>query len=201
MARTKSQHEIKAYQTNQLKRVCFHFFFKTFGIQTLHFGHFFVLFSHSDLWSLYRLVDLTLSSGDLKDNLLASELVVDRLERLELVVNDSRVLVVKDNLLELVATNLVSDALANNLAGEDKVLEDSVVNGSQSSGLRALLGGLRLAAGLGEDGALSDENNVTVRELLLELTGQSLLDLVDSGEKRRGNENDDSLLASADFKL
>lgn len=70
--------------------------------------------------SVDNLVDLTLSGRDLENDLLASELLVNRLERLELVVNNSRVLVVKDNLLELEATNLVSDTLANNLTGKTR---------------------------------------------------------------------------------
>ena len=148
-----------------------------------------------------NLVDLTLSLGELKSDSLASELVVNRLERLELIVNDSGVLVVKDNLLELTTTNGVLNTLANNLRGENKVFEDSIVDSSQSSGVRTLLSRLSTTARLGEDGALSNENNVTVAELLLELTGQSLLNLVNSGEERRRDENDNSLLTTSDLKL
>lgn len=148
-----------------------------------------------------NLVDLTLSGRDLENDLLASELLVNRLERLELVVNNSRVLVVKDNLLELEATNLVSDTLANNLTGENKVLKDSIVDSSQSSRCRTLLDGLSTTAGLGENGSLSNENNVTVAELLLKLTGQSLLNFVDSSEKRRRDENDNGLLTASNIEL
>lgn len=163
-----------------------------------HFSRFFLSFSYEH--TLF-LVDLTLGSRNLKDDLLASKLVVDGLERLELVVNDGRVLVVEDDLLELGATNLVSNTLANDLGGEDKVLEDAVVNGSESSGHRALLGLAVAATGLGENAALGKEDDVTVRELLLELTGQSLLNLVDGLEGRRGEEDDNSLLATGDLDL
>lgn len=138
-------------------------------------------------------------SGDLENNLLAGKLVVNSLERLELVVNDSRVLVVEDNLLELGTTDLVSDALANNLGGENKVLKDTVVDSSKSSGNGSLLSLTVAATGLGEDAALSKENNVAVRELLLQLTGQSLLNLVNRLQSRRREEDDNSLLAARNF--
>lgn len=138
-------------------------------------------------------------SRDLENNLLAGKLVVDSLERLELVVNDSRVLVVEDDLLELGATNLVSNALANNLGGENKVLKHSVVDSSKSSRDGSLLGLTVAATGLGENAALSKENNVAVRKLLLQLTGQSLLNLVDGLQSRGREEDDNSLLAARDF--
>jgi hypothetical protein len=54
---------------------------------------------------------------------------------------------------------------------------------------------------LRHDTALSNEENVTVRELLLELTGESLLDLVEGLELRNGNEDNDSLLATTNLNL
>lgn len=76
--------------------------------------------------------------------------------------------------------------------------------------------------GLAQHPALGNENNVAVRELLLELTGQPrllgckaqytcyvaslrgcapLLDLVERLELGNGNEDDDGLLATADIDL
>lgn len=42
---------------------------------------------------------------------------------------------------------------------------------------------------------------MAVGELLLEFTGQALLDLVEAAEERDGDEDDDGLLAVADFEL
>lgn len=133
--------------------------------------------------------------------MLAGKLVVNRLERLQLVVNDGRVLVVKNDLLELGATNLVSDTLANDLGGENKVLKDTVVDSSKSSRNGTLLGLTVTATRLGKNAALGKEHNVTVGELLLELTGQSLLDLVDRLESGRREENDNSLLSTRHINL
>jgi hypothetical protein len=58
-----------------------------------------------------------------------------------------------------------------------------------------------VASGLGHDAALSDEENVTVRELLLELTGESLLDLVEGLELRNRDEDNNSLLTTANLNL
>lgn len=75
------------------------------------------------------------------------------------------------------------------------------MNGSKSSGDRTLLGLTVATAGLGENATLGKEDDVTVRELLLELTGQSLLNLVDGLEGRRREEDDNSLLATRDLDL
>lgn len=119
-------------------------YFQNLLQQLIRFFPFFSPFSYITFFILSslhnnNLMDFTLGTWDFKDNLLTSELVVNRLEGFKLVVNDSGVLVVEDNLLEFVATNLVSNTLANNFTWEDKVFKDSVVDSSQSSGLRTLL--------------------------------------------------------------
>lgn len=42
---------------------------------------------------------------------------------------------------------------------------------------------------------------MTIGELLLELAGQALLDLVEAGEERNGDKDDNGALAVADFEL
>ena len=42
---------------------------------------------------------------------------------------------------------------------------------------------------------------MTVGELLLELAGEALLDFVEAGEEGDGDEDDDGLLAVANFEL
>lgn len=144
------------------------------------------------------LVSLTLN---LKHNLLAGQLGVQLLERVQLVVDGGGVGRVQVDLADLLATNQVSDSLADNLGGEHKVLQDGVVDSGQSSGLRSLLQQLRLSGGLGEDLALTQEDDVSVGELLLQLSGQSDLDLSVSGERGRGDEDGQDLLATSDVNL
>lgn len=75
------------------------------------------------------------------------------------------------------------------------------MDSSQSAGSWARLLLARVASGLGHDAALSDEENVAVRELLLELTGESLLDLVEGLELRNRDEDNNSLLTTANLNL
>ena len=148
-------------------------------------------------------------------------------------VDTTTLLLIQDNLDGLAAVLLGADALADNLDGVDKVGEDGVVDGRQSTRTGTLLGlvaaGVGGALGAGEDTALSDEEDVTVRELLLELAGEAvlqvsfffcpvlflaflanavgvsgivpLLDLVEALEERDGDEDEDSLLAVTDLDL
>jgi hypothetical protein len=70
------------------------------------------------------------------------------------------------------------------------------VDRSQCSGSGALLclvgaaavGALRA----GQDTARSDEDDLTVRELLLEFASEALLNLVEAGEERNWDEDHDS---------
>jgi hypothetical protein len=83
---------------------------------------------------------VNLGRDELKDDLLASELVVDGLEGLELVVDVSSILRVEDDLVELGTADLVSDTLASDFSWVDKIFEHSVVNSGEGSGSRSLLG-------------------------------------------------------------
>lgn len=93
-------------------------------------------------------------------------------------VNTTLLLLVQDNLQGLAAVLLGADALADDLDGVDQVGQDGVVDGGQSAGTGALLGlgGARVdgALGAGQNAALSNEENVAVRELLLQLAGQTV---------------------------
>jgi hypothetical protein len=79
------------------------------------------------------------------------------------------------------------------------------VDSSESPGLRTLLGlvGARAvgALGAGENAAGSNDQDVAVGELLLELTGETLLGLVPSGQKGNRDEDDNSLASVANLDL
>lgn len=101
---------------------------------------------------------------------------------IEAVVDTAALLLVQDDLHGLGSVLLGADAAADDLDGVDHVGEDGVVDGGQSAGTRALLllvcARVDGALGAGEDAALSDEEDMTVRELLLKFTGQTGLMLV-----------------------
>lgn len=69
-----------------------------------------------------------------------------------------------------------ADALASDLGGEDEVLKGALVDGSKGARTGTLLAelGTRLARLLGEDTALSDEDDELVGKLLLELAGEAV---------------------------
>ena len=93
-------------------------------------------------------------------------------------VDAAALLLVQHNLDGFAAVLLGADTLANDLDGVDEVGQDGVVDGSQSTRAGTLLGlvGARVdgTLGAGEDAALSDEQDVAVGELLLELTGKAV---------------------------
>jgi hypothetical protein len=161
--------------------------------------------------------------GELEVDALAGEALVDLGVGVEAVVNTTALLLVKDDLEDLGAVLLGAETLADNLDGVDEVGEDGVVDSGKSPGLGALLG-LRSARavgalGAGQNAAGSNDQDVAVRELLLELTGETadnvsacvvgargnlclpLLGLVPALEKGNGDEDDNRLPAVANLDL
>lgn len=131
------------------------------------------------LWKeLRRLVLSSTSLGELENDTTAGKLAVDLRVGVEAVVDAATLLLVEDDLEGLGAVLLSAQTLADNLNGEDKVGQDSVVDSGQSTRTGALLGGgvarAGGALGAGEDTARSEDQDVAVRELLLELTGETV---------------------------
>ena len=122
---------------------------------------------------------LVLSSGlgELEDDTTAGEAAVDLGVGVEAVVDGTALLLVKDDLEGLGAVLLGAETLANDLDGEDEVGEDGVVDGSEGARTGTLLlegvAGAGGALGAGKDAARSEDQDVAVRELLLELTGET----------------------------
>jgi hypothetical protein len=118
---------------------------------------------------------------ELEDNTTAGESSVDLGVGVESVVNTSTLLLVKNDLEDLGGVLLGADALADDLDWEDEVGEDGVVDGGESSGAWALLGegGSRAVRALWswENTAGSEDQDVAVGELLLELTGETIIHL------------------------
>lgn len=116
--------------------------------------------------------------GELEANTTASELSVNLRVGVKSVVNASSLLLIKDNLQDLAAILLGAETLANNLNWVDEVGKDSIVDSSESSRTWALLG-LRSAGAVGtlwagENTAGCKDQDVAVRELLLELAGKTV---------------------------
>ena len=115
--------------------------------------------------------------GELEVDVASSETAVNLGVGVESVVNTDTLLLVKDNLEDLGAVLLGADALANNLDGEAEIGKDGIVDSSQSARTGALLllgvAGASRTLGAGQDAARGEDQDMAVRELLLELTGQA----------------------------
>jgi hypothetical protein len=141
------------------------------------------------------------SSRELEGNILASELLVDSRESVNLVFKRSGILGIEEDLEGLGAIDLLTESLTNDFGRENEVIQDSVVDSSQStrSGTRLLT--VVTTTGNSQDTTLSNENNVTVRELLLELTSKTSLNLVETRLAGNGDEDDNSLLTGTELDL
>ena len=108
---------------------------------------------------------------DRESDVLAGELAVDAREGLQLVLEAGSVLRVEGAADQLAAVGSNAGALGSDLGGEDEVLEDGVVHGSERAAAGPGLLSAAVGARLGQDTALANEHDLVVRELLLELTG------------------------------
>jgi hypothetical protein len=139
------------------------------------------------------------SLGELEVDVAASESSVNLRIGVESVVNATTLLLVEDDLEELAAVLLGADALADDLDGEGEISQDGVVDGGQGAGTGTLLllgvAGAGRALGAGEDAARSQDEDVAVGELLLQLTGQAADGISLSSSYLR---NEKSLLTAAE---
>lgn len=117
--------------------------------------------------------------GELEVDVAASKAAVNLGVGVESVVNTDTLLLVKDNLEKLAAVLLGTDAFANNLDGEAEIGKDGIMDSSQSAGTGTLLllGVARTgrSLGAGQNAAGGEDQDMAVRELLLELTGQAMM--------------------------
>lgn len=133
------------------------------------------------------------------------QLAVDLRVGIESVVHTTSLLLIQDDLQDLAAILLGSQSLTNNLNWVDDIGQDRIVDSGQGSGSWSLLclAGSRSVGSLWswKDTSRGEEEDVSVAELLLEFSGESLLGLVESLEKGNGDKDHDCALAVADFEL
>lgn len=166
---------------------------------------FLVLITTVSITSPPHLIIRGTAQWEFKSNSTASQLPVDLRVGIESVVHTTTLLLIQNDLQDLAAIFLGSESLAHDLNGVDNVGENSVVDGSQGSAARTLLSlrcaGAVAAFGAGENTAGCEDQDMAVGELLLELSGQALLDLVEAWQKRNWDKDDNSALAVANFEL
>jgi hypothetical protein len=108
--------------------------------------------------------------------LLVGKLSVDSRKGISPSLNIGLVLAIEVYLHDTLSVNLDACALSSNLSGVDKIVQNSLMDGSQCA--RARAGSTRLLVAvvrLSEDGTLGNQENVTAREFLFQLTDKSLV--------------------------
>ena len=138
----------------------------------------------------------------MEGNLLAGQLSVDSSVGISASLNIGLVTSIKVNLKDTTSINLAAGALSSDLSGIDNILKDGILDGSQGTGARAQsLGLLGTSVALSKDVTLGNNDDVTPRELLLKLTDETGLDLVEGLLELVGHIHDDGLASSTAVNL
>merc|ERR1719410_762904 len=115
--------------------------------------------------------------GEFEDTGLSGQLTVSGSVGVDSSFSGLSILGVQVDLHDLGSVNLVADALSDDLGGVADILQHGVVDSSQSPGPGAALPlDSVVAALLGEDAALSDEDDMLATELLLEVGGKNVVE-------------------------
>lgn len=135
-------------------------------------------------------------------DLLVGQLSVDSSVRVGASLNVGLVASVEVNLENAAPIDLAAGALAGDFGGVDDVLEDGVLHGREGAGAGAeTLRLLGAGVGLSEDVALGHDDDVTARELLLELADEAGLDLVEGLLELVRDVHDDGLASGTAVDL
>jgi hypothetical protein len=102
---------------------------------------------------------------------------------------------------QFAAIDIDSSTFANNLGGINQIFEQVLVDGSQSAGTWTLLLDAGFTGGFSEDLSLGHNQDVAIRELLLQFTNQSGLDLVELFEQRDWDKDNDGFATVSDIDL
>ena len=124
---------------------------------------------------------------ELEVDTFASQTLVDLAVGVESVVHTTPLLLVEHDLEDLAAVLPSAHTLADNLNRVDEIREDGIVDGGECARARALLGlrGAAAVAALGarQDAAGGNDQDVAVRELLLELAREAEVQISMQTEK------------------
>lgn len=138
----------------------------------------------------------------MEGNLLVGQLSVDSSVGISASLNIGLVTSIKVNLKDTTSINLAAGALSSDLSGVDNVLKDGILDGSQGTGARAQsLGLLGTSVALSKDVTLGNNDDVTSRELLLQLAYKTSLDLLEGPLELVWHVHDDGLASRSTVNL
>jgi len=130
---------------------------------------------------------------EIEDNFLGGQSLVDVGDDVDLVLKELLLSLVKGDLHNLRTVSSVSDSSGDDGAGKDEVIEDGVVDGSQSSASGSLLGFMDLEP-LRLDGSLGDEDNLSLN-LRLNISDDLLVDSLQEDQAGEGDGDQKDLSA------
>jgi hypothetical protein len=135
-------------------------------------------------------------------NLLVGQLSVDSGICISASLNIGLVTSIEVNLKDTLTVHLAAGALSSDLSGVDNVLKDSILDSSQGTGAGTQsLGLLGTSIALSKDVTLSNNDDVTSRELLLQLANKTSLDLVEGLLELEGHVHNDGLASRSTVNL
>lgn len=135
-------------------------------------------------------------------DLLVGQLSVDGSVGISASLNVGLVTSIKVNLENTTSINLAAGALSGDLSGVDNILKDSVLDSSQGTGAGTQsLGLLGTSIALSKNVTLGNNDDVTSRELLLQLAYKTSLNLLEGPLKLEGHVDDDGLASSSAVNL
>lgn len=138
----------------------------------------------------------------MEGNLLVGQLSVDSSISISASLNIGLVTSIEVNLKDTLTIDLAAGALSSDLSGVDNVLKDSILDSSQGTGAGTQsLGLLGTSIALSKDVTLGNNDDVTSRELLLQLANKTSLDLVEGLLELEGHVHDDGLASRSTVNL
>ena len=138
----------------------------------------------------------------MEGNLLVGQLSVDGSVGISASLNIGLVTSIEVDLENTTSINLAAGALSSDLSGVDDVLKDGILDSSQSTGAGTQsLGLLGTSIALSKNVTLGNDDDVTSRELLLQLAYKTSLDLLEGPLELEGHVDDDGLTSSSAVNL
>ena len=133
----------------------------------------------------------------MESDLLVGQLAVNSRISLGTSLNIGLVTSIKIHLKNTTSINLAPGALSSDLSGVHNILKNSILDTGKGARARAeSLGLLGTSIALSEDVTLGDDDDMTSREFLLQLTDKTCLNLLEGLLVFEGNIDDDRLAST-----
>ena len=149
----------------------------------------------------FKCLFLGIGNREFKDNFFTSQLLVTGRKCVKLVFQRSMILAVQQDLNQFAAIHSDLCSLTNNFSRVNHIFQQLFMDRSKSTGSGSLLTNSSLTSRLLKDTTLSNQQDMTVRELLFQFTDKTSLDLVELFQKRDRDKDNNSLATMTNINL